>query len=166
MKLKDIMEKIAKHSEFKDWEKDNKDCFLAHAFMMMDQANANIWQIGFHNPKNDKVTTFILEGDNLKISPELDVFKKPDSKVHKLDIEKVKIGSVQAIETAEGVMAKEYPKTVPSKMFFIIQELPEHGTIYNITFVTHDFKTVNVKVSSEDGKVIHHAIENLLEFKK
>ncbi len=166
MKLKDVMEKIESHSEYKEWRKEHKDCYLAHAFMMMDKANENMWQIGFYNSKNDKVTTFVLEGDDLKISPELNVFKKPGAKVEKLDVGKVKIGSVEAIETAEGVMAKEYPKAVPSKMFFIIQELPEHGAVYNITFVTHDFKTVNVKISSDDGKVIHHALENLLEFKK
>jgi len=166
MKLKDIMEKIESHSEFKEWRKSHKGCYLAHAFMMMDKANENMWQIGFYNPKEDKITSFILEGDNLKISPELNIFKKPGAKVEKLDVRKVKIGSVEAIEKAEEVMAKDYPKANPIKMFFIIQNIPKEGHVFNITFVTQDFKTVNIRISSEDGKILKHSVESLLQIKK
>jgi hypothetical protein len=134
--------------------------------MMMDKANENMWQIGYYNPKQDKVTSFILEGDNLKISPELNIFKRPGTKVAKLDVGKVKIGSIEAIEKAEEVMAKDYPKASPVKMFFIIQNLPKEGHVFNITFVTQDFKTVNVRISSETGKILCHSVENLLEIKK
>ena len=166
MKLKDIIEKLEADSEFAKWKQENPDCFLAHAFMMMDQANANVWQIGFYNPETDKITTFIIEGDDIKISPEAAIFKRPDAKVEKLDVSKVEIGSVEAIETAEKVMEQDYPKAVPMKMFFIIQSLPEHGTVYNITFITHDFKTVNIRISSEDGKVLLHKIDSILDMKK
>jgi hypothetical protein len=52
------------------------------------------------------------------------------------------------------------------KMFFIIQSLPEHGHVYNITFVTQDFKTVNIRLSSEDGKVLMHKVQSILDIKK
>lgn len=166
MKLKDVIEKLEADSGFKEWREKNKQYFLAHAFMMMDKENENIWQIGYYDPKKDVVTTFIIEGDNVKISSELNVFKRPDSKVEELDISKVKIGTFEAIEKAEAVMAKEYSKAVPMKMFFIIQKLAEHGYIFNVTFITHDFKTINIRLSSENGEVLHHNMDTLLDFKK
>lgn len=166
MKLKDVVERLESHSEFKEWKKANKEYYLAHAFLMMDKANENMWQIGYYNKKSDKITTFLMEGDDIKISPEQNIFKKPGCTVEKLDISKVKIGSVQAIETAEQVMEKEYPKANPIKMFFIIQNLPEQGHVYNITFVTQDFKTVNIRISTGTGKVLCHKIENILDIRK
>ena len=86
MKLKDVIKKLESHSEFVEWKKKNNGYYLAHAFMMMDKANENMWQIGYYNPKKDKITSFILEGDNLNISPELNIFKRPGVKVKKLDV--------------------------------------------------------------------------------
>jgi len=166
MKLKDVIEKLEDNSEYQAWRKENPKYFLAHAFMMMDKENENIWQIGYYDAEKDVMTTFIIEGDSIKISPELNIFKKPDSKVEELDVSKVKIGTIEAIEKAEEVMAKEYPKAVPSKMFFIIQKLAEHGYVFNITFITLDFKTVNIRISSENGEVLHHNMDALFDFKK
>lgn len=166
MKLRDVVEKLEAHSEFEEWRKTNENCYLAHAFMMMDKENENIWQIGYYNPKTDKITTFIIEGDDIKISPEMNIFKRPDAKVEKLDIDKVKIGTIKAIETAEKIMEQDYPKADPMKMFFIIQNVPEQGHIFNITFVTQDFKSVNIRISSENGEVLSHKVESILDIKK
>jgi hypothetical protein len=166
MKLADVIKKLEADSEFEKWRKSNKDAYLAHAFMMMDQANANIWQIGYYHPKTDKITTFIIEGDDIKISPEMNIFKRPDAKVEHLDVSKVQIGTVKAIETAEKIMEKDYPKASPVKMFFIIQNIPEQGHVFNITFVTQDFKAVNIRISSENGEILSHKVENILDIKK
>ncbi len=166
MKLKDVIEKLESDSEFQEWRKTNKDYYLAHAFMMMDKANENVWQIGYYNPKIDKVTTFIIEGGDIKISPELNIFKRPGSTVEKLDVSKVRIGTIAAIENAEKVMEKDYPRANPMKMFFIIQNLKQQGHVFNITFITQDFKTVNIRISSETGKVLSHNVENLMDIKK
>ena len=166
MKLNDVVEKLEASSKFKEWRKTNNGHYLAHAFMMMDKENSNIWQIGYYDPKNDMMTTFIIEGDEIKVSPELNIFKRPGATVEKLDLSKVKIGSIEAIEKAQEVMSKEYPSAVPMKMFFIIQNIPDHGHVYNITFVTHDFKTINIRISSEGCQVLHHKLEAIFDIKK
>ena len=166
MKLPDVIDKLEENSEFKKWRDEHPQAYIAHAFMMMDKVNENIWQIGYYHPDNDKITTFIIEGDDIKISPESNIFKRPDSKVEKLDLEKVKIGTVQAVETAEGLMEKEYPKAVPLKMFFIVQSIPKHGTVYNVTFLSQDFQAINMRISSETGDVLSHKAEKILDIKK
>ena len=40
------------------------------------------------------------------------------------------------------------------------------GAIYNITFFTQSFKTINVKVSAITGKVIDHSSQDLMGFDK
>lgn len=166
MKLSDVIEKLEENSEFKEWRKQYPDAYLAHAFMMVDEENKNMWQIGYYHPDSDKVTTFIIEKEDIKISPEANIFKRPGTKVEKLILEKVKIGSFQAIETAQELISKEYPKTVPMKMFFIIQELPEQGTVYNITYLSRDFQAINIRISAETGEVLAHKAEKILDIKK
>ncbi len=166
MKLDDVLANLESHQEFADWKKKNSSCYLAHAFLMMDKANENTWQVGYYNPKTDMMTTFILEGDKLQISPEMNIFKRPGCTVDALDPKKVKIGSVQAIECAEQVVSENYPKISPIKMFFIIQNVKDEGHIYNVTFITQDFQAANIRISTETGKVLCHKIEKILDFKK
>lgn len=166
MKLRDVIAQVEADSSYSEWRKSNKKGYIAHAFMMMDKENENIWQMGYYSPEKDKITTFIVEGEDVKKTPEMDVFKEPGSNVAKLDVSKVKIGSIEAIEKAEEVMAKEYPTAMPMKMFFIIQNINDMGHIYNVTFITQDFSTVNIRISSENCKVLSHKIGKIFEFQK
>ena len=49
------------------------------------------------------------------------------------------------------------------KSFFIIQEL-EKLPVFNITYLTHGFKTINIKIHATNGKVVKHTIGAIAEF--
>ena len=48
----------------------------------------------------------------------------------------------------------------------ILQNLGEFGNIWNITYVTHSFKTLNIKINAENGKILHHSLDSLMDFVK
>ena len=52
------------------------------------------------------------------------------------------------------------------KTIVILQNLSEFGNIWNITYVTHSFKTLNMKINAENGKILHHDIVSLMDFVK
>lgn len=162
MELKEVILKLKSSSIFKDWEKSNADCFLAHAFVMLDNLNADIWQIGFFDSKKNLMNTFFVEGETIKVIPDQEVLKS-EIVIVPLDYEKVSVSVPVAMNLATSLLRKEYSAQNISKSFFIIQQ---SGSIpiYNITFFTQAFKTINVKIDAVDGKILHHSLAAVAEF--
>lgn len=163
-KIKKMISELEKSGCFREWKKERPDYKLAHVFKMMDDANKNIWQVGYFNPHNDMIATFVVE-ETVELNQEEAAFKKPGSHIKELDLNKVRIGYEKAISIAEELRKKEYLKEMPIKMFFILQNLPE-GQVYNITYISATFKTLNIKVDSDSGKIKKHSLISIFEFDK
>ena len=164
MEVKKIVEKLESHPEFKTWREANKEYYLAHVFSMLDEANKDSYQLGYSNPDSSKITTFIITGDDVQIAPDSEVFKKPGSTIEKLDVDEVKIDSEEALKKAEECRKEHYSSDTPVKMFFIVQKL-DVGQVYNVTLVTNTLKTINIKVATSDGKIVHHEETSLMDMR-
>ena len=66
----------------------------------------------------------------------------------------------------EEFQKKKYPKELVSKTITILQNLEQFGTVWNITFVMHSFRTLNMKINPESGEILHHNLESLMDFVK
>ena len=164
MEPQKLIKELEAHSEFKEWRKKNPKSFLAHLFVMHDEPNKGIVQVGYSN-RDESMTTFFIEKGEVKIATEQEVFKKPDDRILKLDIRNVKLADEEAMEKAEKILAEEY-RQKPLKSFLILQNLREFGQIYNITFVTAGFRTLNVKIDAATGNVLKHELTSLMQYKK
>lgn len=160
MNVQKKIAKITSNALFKEWHNANKNCFLAHLFVMLDEPNKNTIQAGFYNPEKEKMTTFILTGDRVQKTEEQEVLKK-EGKIEKLELGKIKLSVEDALSKAEEVF-KEY-KDILLKKFFIIQNAEGH-TMFNITYLTKTFKTVNIKIDAETGEVFKHSSQKLMNF--
>ena len=161
-KLKSTLKKVESSKEFKAWEKGHKSAYFSYAFSLLDESVD--WQVGFYDPKTDKITTFAIKDNCIFMHPEEEVFKKEETKVNKLELEKIKIGTVKAAELAEKFQSEKHPKENPTKAILILQNLGKLGDIWNITYVTQAFNTLNMKISAKDGKVIEHTLTPLMDF--
>jgi len=163
MDLKLSLEKLNQSNEFKNSNK-NKDIYFSYALIMLENNKSGPWQLGFYHRSNDKMITFIVDKDEIKMEKEEDIFKKPGMEVKKVDIEKVKIPPNEILKKAEEFQKKKYPAELINKTIAILQNLEEYGTIWNITYITHSLKTLNMKVNAENGKMISHSLESLMDF--
>ena len=163
MEFKEVVEHVEKSDEFKEWRKTNND-FLAHAFVLLDEANKDIWQIGYFNEADKKVTTFIFENGKINLVPPQDILESGD-KILLLDASEVKLNHEEAVNTANEFRKNTYPREIIAKTFFIIQK-NDLGAIYNISFFSNGFNVVNVKVSAVDGKILKHDMKALAGFDK
>ncbi len=161
----DKIKTLESSKEFKGFKSKNKDAFLTHVFYMLDEANRNCVQIGYYNPKKDKITTFIMEGDCITKTPEAEVFKEQETVIKPLDMSKAKIEMSEAVEIAEKLQRDKYPADQPIKKIAILQHLPI-GQVWNITFVTATFKTLNIKIDSQSKKVVSDRLISIAEFGK
>ena len=164
MQIKNLIKNLKSSSEFKNWRKTHKQDYLVHIFKMIDKANQDIWQIGYYSKENDKITTFILEKTKVTIVPEAEIFRKEKHEIKALDLKKIKIDFKQAIDKAKELQKKEYKTEKSLKEFTILQHL-ENFQVWNTTFVTTSFKTLNMKINAETGKIETHDLRSLIDIK-
>lgn len=160
--MENVKEKLAIMEDsdmFKDWRKRNPDSYLTHAFCMHDGTSIDEWQFGYYNKSRDKIATFVLD-DDVTLMPESDVLKKDDL-LNKLDIENVKIDVTKALEISKKLQEEKYKGQLPLKTIILLQHLNE-GLVWNITYLTVAFKTLNIKVSAIDGKIADSSLKSLI----
>ena len=166
MDLKTTLDKLKKSKEFEQWKKENRNTFFSYAFKILKEASFDGWQIGLYNKGNDKMTTFSVTDNQIVINQEEEVFKKPDTKVNKISIEKLKLPLEKILERAEAFKGKKYPKEIEEKTIIILQNLDNFGNIWNITYITKALNTLNIKVDAENGKILQHKLSSIFAFKK
>jgi len=163
MELKEVLSGVEKSGEFAGWKKGHPKAYLAHAFLMMDEANRDTWQVGYYDADKSLMSTFVVSSGKIEIIPDQEVFKA-HQKILELKPEDVKLSVAEAMEKAEKERAEKFRNEMPAKTFFIIQDLEEHGPVFNITYFTHSFKTINIKLSTKDGRVFHATCQALAAF--
>lgn len=163
MELKDVLALLEKNDAFKGWRVTHPDAFLAHAFVMLDEPNQHIWQIGYFDESKNTMSTFVMQGTSIDIIPDQDVLKA-EQRITPLDPAEVMLPVAEALGIAQKTRLQHYAREQPAKTFFIIQHLPEHGAVFNITFFTASFKTINIKLSTKNGAVLHHSMQALASF--
>lgn len=162
--LKEKIKQLENSEIFKRWRNSNKNCHLAHVFILFDELNKNDWQIGYYNPDDHMITTFIV-GKEISQNPPEEVFKEEEHIVKELLLSKVKIDAEKALETADKLQKEKYKTQIPFKKIAILQHL-DLGQVWNITYVTQSMQTLNIKIDSETGKVKQDHLVSLVEIKK
>jgi hypothetical protein len=162
MDLHKTLAQLTNSAVFKEWHAKNKEYFLAHAFVMLDEANKNTWQIGFYNEKKEKMVTFIVSSTGIQNTEEQEVLKE-SAVIEPLKPEEVTLTVEDALKTAKQSLQENYSAEKPLKEFFIIQNAEGH-TMFNITFFTQSLKTINIKIDTKTGKIIKHSMQSLAEF--
>lgn len=163
MKVGDSFDRLLDSSEFKEWKKKHDDSYLAFAFVMRDEKTDTDWQFGFYSKKKDKVVAFVV-GNNIEVCPEEEVFKKEKTEVKEISLDNVK-DFEDALNTAKEYQDQYYNCDPPSKTISILQKL-DNNVVWNITFLTTTFKTLNIRIDAESGKIIKHELVSLFDYKK
>jgi len=166
MDLKPTLKKLENSSNFKKWRQKNKNTYFSYAFRIPQEMESDDWQLGFYDKKKDRVTTFAISGNDIDIKPEEEIFKKEDMKVNEIEIDKVKIKLDDVMAKANEFQENNFPNDKSVKTIVILQNMPKLGNIWNITYVTEAFNTLNMKIDASNGKVLEHNLSSVFSFKK
>ncbi|RJQ19018.1 hypothetical protein C4580_05555 [Candidatus Woesearchaeota archaeon] len=161
MNFHQTLSKLTTSTAFNTWHTEHKHHFLAHAFLLLDDANKDTWQFGFYNPETKKMTTWLVS-KTLTHTQEQEILET-GAPIQKLDPALVTIEPEKAIALAEDIRKKEHAKEIPIKHFFIIQMIDGAAT-YNITYFCQSFNTLNIKIHAKDGSIISSTIQKLMDF--
>jgi hypothetical protein len=166
VELKSVLKKLEQSKEFMAWNKESPDTYLSYAFKTIENDKESFWQFGFYRKSTDKITTFIINDDCIEMQPEEEIFKKPDMEVKPLSIDNAKIALKEILKKTKEFQKENYPKELVNKTIAILQNMDEFGNIWNITYITHSFKTLNMKVNPENGEILSHNLASLMDFIK
>lgn len=164
MQITDILSTLEASAAYTAWRKANPDAYLAHLFCMIE-SDATTWQVGYYDRKTDAITSFDITADSVEAHPPEAVYKKDGATVKELKRDSVKIEIDAALDTAKELQRRKYPAELPIKHIVVLQTLAA-GQVYNITYVTKGFKTLNIKISSETGKVVDEQLAPIFSFDK
>ncbi len=165
MDLKPALKLLEESKDYKDWHKKNKNTSFSYAFRI-PQEMPDEWQLGFYDKKKDKITTFVVNGSAISMRAEEEIFKREETKISGIEIEKVNITFEGAIGKASEFQSKNYPKDKSVKTIAILQNISSYGNIWNITYITESFNTLNMKIDASNGRVLEHSLSSVLSFKK
>lgn len=157
MAIKDVIDFLIDSDEFKSFKEAHQKAFLSFIF----KTNAEV-QVGYHNPDDDQATTFVVK-DTIDVLSADSVAKQPNSKVEPLDISNVCLEFEEALQIATDKKNSDYPKIVPLKSFSILQYL-EGRTMFNISFFSMDFQTLNIKIDAKTKEILEHSMGALASF--
>lgn len=163
MDLKPALKRLEESSDFKNWHKHNEGTYFSYAFNIPQESDE--WQLGYYDKKKDKITTFIV-GNDIKIRPEEDIFKKEEMKVNEIQLDKVKLTFDKAITRANEFQQKNFPNDKSIKTIAILQYVEKLCNVWNITYITGSFNTLNMKIDASNGKVLEHDLSSVFDFRK
>jgi hypothetical protein len=162
MEFLEALQQLERDASFRSWRKTHAGYYLVHGFYEAAEAGKEErWQVGFYDRQADRIITFVV-GQSITELPPAEAFKEAGA-IPALDTGEVRLPLADALAAARKALAEHYPRLQPLRSFLIIQRL-EDGTVYNITFLTAAFKTVNVKLSARTGAVLHHCLVELADF--
>lgn len=165
MHVLETIKKLESSKEFSAWKKSHKEAYLAHAFMMLDEANKDIWQIGYFNPKTNLISVFVVD-KKISKNEDSEVFKEQKKMVTPLIARDVKFNEEQALTEAKKILDDNYKGNASVKSFMILQDIDEIGLVWNLTFLTQQFKTINIKIDATTGECKGHKIVSLIQGKE
>lgn len=165
MELEQAMKKLNGDRQFNSWKKTKRNAYFSYAFRMFMDSEDD-WQIGYYDNEKDKITTFVVKENAVDMKSEEEVFKEEFTSVLPIDKSKLKLKLEKIMDNAKKFQNGRYPHEIPVKIISILQNLENLGTIWNITYITASFNTLNMKIKADDGSIAEHKLLPLMSFKK
>lgn len=159
--LQEEFSSLQQDSIYKDWKKNHSTSYLSHFFSAINSEISPLspWEIGFYDPKSDKITTFRSCNSGFEIKPEEEVFKKEGDKVEELHLTHLKLPFEKIQEISKENFSKLFPKEVRGDGFIVVQNI-DKKTIWNVSCISRTIKFLNLQIDVSTGEILaHQAIE-------
>jgi len=161
LEFKEAIELLEKSDEYKNWKNENPEDYLSYALYVLSEEEID-WKIGYCNPETNEITSFTV-GQDVKLSDHDKALQKEKQKIEGIDVAKVKVKMEEAVAIAKELQQEEFSKEIPKKILAILQNVNKEQ-VWNITFLTQTFNTLNIKIKSDNGKIVEKKLSPLFKF--
>ncbi len=161
MNVKKALEKLEASDEYDAWVASHKDAYLTHVFAMIEKEDA-VWQIGYFDPSEGLIYSFEVAGA-IKLNDPQPPFGPEGTVVDPINMDDVKVPLTDVLDTVAEVQHKKYAAHKPMKKIIILQVLKDVGLVYNVTYVTETFKTLNIRIDAGSGDVVEDKLVEIFK---
>ncbi len=167
MDVRELLAKLKEVPEFKDWYSSHPDAKPVHVFLMLEQGADVKYDMGFFDFKKEVMSSFLIDDkmEHAQVTETKEIFTKDNQTIKPLDEERLKIGFKEAFEISHKVQKEKYAQHEPIKEVVILQNIAE-GQVWNITYITKTFQTLNIKIDAETGNVVEDKLHQIFSFDK
>ncbi len=161
MKIQPYLDKLNKSQKFKEFSEKNPKAYFSAGFFVLDFVDKkNLHQIDYYNPEENKIMTFMLDGEVEMKKDDLSGKKSPEkiSKEINLDLDILK-GLVE-----DEMKNKKQTKKL-NKIIATIQS-NEGKLIWNLNCITSDMSVIKVHVEDESHSILKFEPINLFDVVK
>jgi len=156
--IKELKQEVENSKVFRNWQSQHKKAYFYMLFSMFDSKPE--LEFSYYEPDSKTVTTFTINKSvGLKSTEAVEWEEKPKEP----KLEQVNVGFDEALKKGLELQEKYYTEEGPIKKIVILQFLDER-IIWNITFLTLSFSTLNIKLDASTGSVISHSLRKLFDF--
>jgi len=153
-KLKEKLKEIKESDEFKEWNGKHFDAYLCSIFV------SDKLQFDFYDPEADKITSFNGE----EVIEEQEIFRKEKKKLIELKLDEIKISLEEVKKVIQKLIEEKYKGEESNKEIIFLQNF-EGKIVWNVTYITHTFNILNIKVDAINGEILFEKIESALNWK-
>jgi len=167
MKVFEMLTKLRESPKFKQWQGKNKEATLVHVFVSLEKGVLPAYDIGFFDAKKNHMTSFVLDeaAKDIQMNESDEVLCEEGKCILPLDESTVKIDLLDAERISQDLQKEKYKTHLPIKAILILQNL-EIGQVWNVTYITKTFQTLNMKIDSSTGKIIEEKLHSIFSFDK
>ncbi len=135
--------------------------------MMIEPGKDTGCDIGFYDFDKKLMTSFLIDKavSSVEITESKEIFTKDTQQIKPIEEDRLKVNFDKALETASALQQDKYKMHVPIKEVVILQNL-DIGQVWNITFITKTFQTLNMKIDAETGDVLEDKLHQIFSFDK
>lgn len=164
MDILDALHTLENSPHHKKWRAKHNSAYFSHAFKMFQDEHKE-WQLGFYEPKTEKITTFLVSPEKVEQRTAEEVFKNEEH-VEKLELPENILPLNDVLMKTAQFQQQNYPKDKSMKTIALLQSLPEYGSVWNITLVTQAFNTLNMKLHPSTGEILNHKMSSIFSFRQ
>lgn len=164
----ELISNLSSTREFQELKQQNPGIFLSSVFILFDAANKGLYQVGYFDPQQNSVTTFILRVEDTAIAS-LEIAQasgivESKYKIQEIDLGKVSYSPQEVLIIANDFKKNNYPHLAVIKSFCILQKL--ENQVFNFTFLSSSFQTLNIRISSDEGRIMESSLKSLISILK
>ncbi|MEM4755851.1 MAG: PepSY domain-containing protein [Candidatus Woesearchaeota archaeon] len=165
--LKQLLQRIETKKPVEDFLYTDEQAYLSHVFKLFDEPNKDEWQVGYYSPADGFLHVFIYDEalDTIIKNPGDEAFKEPDAILLPLLKESLVLSLDQAKAIAYQKLEQDYHESIKTALV-VVQHLQELGVIYNFTFITSSYKTINIKIDAQTGAIASAARYSIFDLGK
>ena len=151
----ELAAQLSASKQFKEWKKEHPQAYLSHFFTSVSsqfELLAN-WELGYYDFKQEKMTVFVLDSEQIVVKPADDVFKPKQEIVEELNLKQIKTNFSQVVESVQENIAEKFSSEHLGDGFLVVQT-QDSKTAWNFSFVTKSLIFLNCKIDAATGEIL------------